>query len=60
MVDEGTTESGDMIAWTVMVNKKMARVVDDVVNTKTFTSRTEFIRQAIREKLEHMGSDITA
>lgn len=41
-------------AWNFRLHRRMAQLVDEIVR-KWYNSRGEFVREAVREKLERMG-----
>lgn len=55
MADEPEKE---MVFWQIQVKASFNRIVEDVIEKDTHSSKSEFIRQAVREKLEKMGIDL--
>jgi metal-responsive CopG/Arc/MetJ family transcriptional regulator len=49
------TGEEDFEVWTIRLKKNLAKIVDDTVAHGTDSTRSEFVRQALREKLERMG-----
>lgn len=55
MVEEPEKE---MVFWQIQVKASFNRIVEEVIDKDTHSSKSEFIRQAVREKLEKMGIDL--
>lgn len=45
----------DFEVWNVRLRTGMAKQIDQLIEKKSFASRAEFIRAALREKMERLG-----
>lgn len=45
----------DEAVWNIRVKRTLDNLVEGVVEKDTHSTKSEFIRQAVREKLEKMG-----
>jgi Arc/MetJ-type ribon-helix-helix transcriptional regulator len=45
--------------WQVRVRKNLDTILDDYIKKDTHSTKSEFIRQAVREKLERAGVQFT-
>jgi len=48
----------EMVFWQIQVRAGFNKIVEDVIERDTHSSKSEFIRQAVREKLERLGIDL--
>jgi len=48
----------EMVFWQIQVRSGFNKIVEDVIERDTHSSKSEFIRQAVREKLERLGIDL--
>jgi Arc/MetJ-type ribon-helix-helix transcriptional regulator len=48
-----------LVYWNVPVPKPLDKAVEDAVNCDSHVSKSDLIREAVREKLEKMGVRLT-
>lgn len=53
------TGNGDQTTWNIRVSRTLDDLVEHAVSADTHSTKSELIRQAVREKLEKMGVDLT-
>jgi Arc/MetJ-type ribon-helix-helix transcriptional regulator len=53
------SRSKQLVYWNVPVPKTLDKAVEDAVDHDSHVSKTDLIREAVREKLEKMGVRLT-
>ena len=59
MDDAEHSESKSEDTWQVRVKANLNQILDDFISKGTYTSKSEFIRQAVMEKLKSYGVNIS-
>lgn len=52
-------EEQEQVVWSIRVTKTLDDIVEKAIRADTHSTKSELIRQAVREKLEKMGVDLT-